>query len=89
MRYIGLSDRLAGPVLGVVDVEGEGAGDGEGQVGDHGHQVNPGRPVEGLDIESFFKEEINSLFLLKTDCKTECFNKIMYSQEFLESNSRT
>ena len=41
-------------ILEIVNVEGEGAGDGECQVGDHGHQVNPGRPVEGLEIESFF-----------------------------------
>ena len=71
MSYITLSDRLAGPVLGVVDVEGEGAGDGEGQVGDHGHQVNPGRPVEGLEVES---EEIVN-FVHKNNCKTESFNR--------------
>ena len=36
------------PILCIVDVEGEGAGDGEGQVGDGGHQVHPGGPGEVL-----------------------------------------
>ena len=58
MRYIfRLSDRLAGPVLGVVDVEGEGAGGGEGQVGDHRHKVNPRRPIEGLENIIVYLEE--------------------------------
>ena len=35
-------------VLPVVDVEADGAGDGEGQVGDDGEHVHPGRPVDIL-----------------------------------------
>ena len=35
-------------ILEVVDVEGQGAGDGEGQVGENGHQVHPRRPGEVL-----------------------------------------
>jgi len=35
---------LRSPVLPVVDVEAQGAGDGEGQVGDDGEHVHPLRP---------------------------------------------
>ena len=36
-------------VLPVVDVEAEGAGDSEGQVGDDGEHVHPGGPVDILE----------------------------------------
>ena len=38
------------PILEIVDVEGKGAGDSEGQVGDGGHEVHPGWPEEVLQI---------------------------------------
>ena len=37
-------------VLPVVDVEADGAGDGEGQVGDDGEHVHPGGPVDILKL---------------------------------------
>ena len=37
------------PVLPVIDIEAEGAGDGECQVGDDGEHVHPGGPVDILD----------------------------------------
>ena len=38
-------------VLPIVDVEAEGAGDGEGQVGDDGEHVHPGGPVGILKLK--------------------------------------
>ena len=42
-------------VLPVVDVEADGAGDGEGQVGDDGEHVHPGGPVDILKLKSVLK----------------------------------
>ena len=39
------------PVLGVVDVEAQGAGEGEGQVGDHGNSLHPGGPGDVLQVK--------------------------------------
>ena len=41
---------LWGSILAVIDVEAEGAGDGEGQVRDDGHRVHPWRPWDVLQI---------------------------------------
>ena len=38
-------------VLPVVDVEADGAGDGEGKVGDDGEYVHPGGPVDILELK--------------------------------------
>ena len=44
---------VVAPVLEVVDVEGERAGDGQRQVGDGGDDVHPGWPVEPLQTEDY------------------------------------
>ena len=41
-------DLVLGAVESEVDVEWEGGGDGEGEVGHGGHQVHPSRPREVL-----------------------------------------
>ena len=43
-------DLVLGAVESEVDVEWEGGGDGEGEVGHRGHQVHPARPQEVLGI---------------------------------------
>ena len=40
------------PILGIVDVEAQGAREGERQVGDHGHHPHPGGP---RDILQFYQ----------------------------------
>jgi len=42
---------MFGAVESEVDVEWEGGGDGEGEVGHRGHQVHPARPREVLATE--------------------------------------
>ena len=37
-------------MLSIIDVEAEGAGDGEGQVGDDSHRVHPWGPRDVLQI---------------------------------------
>ena len=37
-------------ILPVVDIETKGAGDGEGQVGDDGEHIHPGRPLKILEV---------------------------------------
>ena len=44
------TDLVLGAVEREVDVEWEGGGDGEGEVGHRGHQVHPARPREVLWI---------------------------------------
>ena len=44
------NDLVLGAVESEVDVEWEGGGDGEGEVGHRGHQVHPARPQEVLGI---------------------------------------
>ena len=39
---------LRSSILAVIDVKAQGAGDGEGQVGDDGEHVHPGGPVDIL-----------------------------------------
>ena len=46
---------LRSSILAVIDVEAEGAGDGEGQVGDDGHRVHPGGPWDVLQISKYLQ----------------------------------
>ena len=52
-------------VLPIVDVEAEGAGDGEGQVGDDGHRVHPGGPRDVLLIFMWLHEVYSKLYVLR------------------------
>ena len=45
---------LRSSILTVIDVEAEGAGDGEGQVGDNGECVYPGGPWDVLKLFMYF-----------------------------------
>ena len=49
------------PVLPVIDIEAEGAGDGEGQVGDDGEHVHPGGPVDILEQFPLYHFMLNKL----------------------------
>ena len=55
---------LWGSILAVIDVEAEGAGDGEGQVGDNGNRVHPGGPWDGLQIFNHIIVLVNLKWIL-------------------------